>query len=56
MVKNAATAIEFLEDLKTGLQPKFDAELEEFRQLKVKETGDSNASSTSGTGAISPTS
>ncbi|MGA2139088.1 MAG: M3 family metallopeptidase [Verrucomicrobiia bacterium] len=43
MVKNAATAIGFLEDLKTGLQPKFRAELEEFRQLKVKETGDTNA-------------
>ena len=42
MVKNAATAIAFLENLKTGLQPKFDAELEEFRQLKIKETGDAN--------------
>src|ERR1039458_3822516 len=43
MVKNAATAITFLEKLKTGLQPKFDAELEEFRQLKIKETGEANA-------------
>jgi len=43
MVKNAATAIEFLERLKTGLQPKFDAELAEFRQLKIKETGDPKA-------------
>jgi len=43
MVKNAATAIKFLEDLKTGLQPKYTAELEEFRQLKIKETGDPNA-------------
>ena len=43
MVKNAATAITFLENLKTGLQPKYDAELEEFRQLKIKETGDTNA-------------
>ena len=43
MVKNAATAITFLEKLKTGLQPKFDAELEEFRQMKIKETGDANA-------------
>ncbi len=40
MVKNAATAIGFLEQLKTGLQPKFDAELAEFRQLKAKDTGD----------------
>jgi thimet oligopeptidase len=43
MVKDAATAIDFLEKLKTGLQPKFDAELAEFRQLKIKETGDPNA-------------
>jgi thimet oligopeptidase len=43
MVKNAGTALRFLQDLKTGLQPKFDAELEEFRQLKIKETGDPNA-------------
>ena len=43
MVKNAATAITFLENLKTGLQPKYDAELEEFRQLKIKETGDPTA-------------
>jgi thimet oligopeptidase len=43
MVKNAATAIDFLEQLKTGLQPKFDAELAEFRKIKVRETGDTNA-------------
>jgi thimet oligopeptidase len=43
MVKNAATAIDFLERLETGLQPKFDAELEAFRQLKIKETGDPRA-------------
>src|SRR5207249_10477177 len=43
MVKNAATAIDFLEKLKTGLQPKFDAEVAEFRKLKVKETGDPSA-------------
>ena len=43
MVKNGTAAIEFLQSLKTGLQPKFDAELEEFRQLKSKETGDANA-------------
>ncbi len=43
MVKNAATAIDFLGKLEVGLQPKFDAELEEFRQLKIKETGDTNA-------------
>ena len=43
MAGNAATVIDFLEKLKTGLQPKFDAELAEFRQIKVKETGDANA-------------
>jgi thimet oligopeptidase len=43
MVKNANTAIDFEEKLKTGLQPKFDAELNEYRQLKVKDTGDTNA-------------
>lgn len=40
MVKNAHTAIEFLQNLKTGLQPKFDQELAEYRALKVKQTGD----------------
>jgi thimet oligopeptidase len=43
MVKNAATASDFLNKLKTGLQPKFDAEMAEFRALKAKETGDSKA-------------
>jgi len=43
MVKNAATAIDFLQKLKAGLQPKFDAELAEFRRLKIKETGDPGA-------------
>src|SRR5204862_886215 len=43
MVKTGAAAIQFLEKLKAGLQPKFDAELAEFRQLKIKETGDPNA-------------
>src|SRR5437667_10243832 len=40
MVKNAAAATDSLERMKTGSQPKFDAELAEFRQLKDKETGD----------------
>ena len=43
MVKNAATAITFEEKLKNGLQPKFDDELETFRQMKIKDTGDANA-------------
>jgi thimet oligopeptidase len=40
MAGNARTAIDFLEKLNTGLRPKFDEELEEFRRLKVKETGE----------------
>ncbi len=43
MVKNARTAIDFLEQLKTGLQPKFDDELAAFRAIKVQETGDAGA-------------
>ncbi len=43
MVKNAATAMAFEEQLTAGLQPKFNAELEEFRKMKVAETGDANA-------------
>jgi len=43
MAKNAPTAIEFEQKLRDGLQPKFDAELAEFRKLKVAETGDPNA-------------
>ena len=43
MAKTADAAIEFLSQLKTGLQPKFDSELEEFRKIKVKETGDPKA-------------
>jgi thimet oligopeptidase len=43
MVKNAATAINFLEDLEKGLQPKFDKELGEYLQIKINETGDANA-------------
>jgi len=43
MAKNGRTAIEFEEKLRDGLQPKLDAELEEFRKLKAAETGDPNA-------------
>jgi thimet oligopeptidase len=43
MAKTAAQAENFLERLRTGLQPKFDSETAEFRALKVKETGDPNA-------------
>jgi len=43
MARTSARAEDFLEKLKAGLQPKFDAEIAEFRALKVKETGDANA-------------
>jgi thimet oligopeptidase len=43
MAKTGAAALDFLEKLNQGLQPKFDAELKELRALKVKETGDENA-------------
>ena len=43
MAKDAKTALDFEQRLKTGLQPKFDAELAEFRKLKAAETGDANA-------------
>ena len=43
MAGNGQTALDFLNDLKHGLQPKFDAELERYRTLKVEETGDPDA-------------
>ncbi len=43
MAKTAARAQDFLEKLRAGLQPKFDAEIADFRALKIKETGDPNA-------------
>ena len=43
MAGTAATAMDFVDKLKAGLQPKFDAELAEFRRIQVKETGDPNA-------------
>jgi len=43
MAKNGATALEFEQKLKVGLQPKLEAEMKEFRKLKVRETGDANA-------------
>ncbi len=42
MAKNYATAREFLEKFRVGLQPKFDAELREYAALKAKETGEAN--------------
>ena len=43
MAKDGATALEFEKKLRDGLQPKFDAELAEFRKLKAAETGDASA-------------
>lgn len=43
MAKNGAAALEFEKKLRDGLQPKFDAELAEFRALKARETGEANA-------------
>jgi thimet oligopeptidase len=40
MAKTGKTALEFLEKLKAGLQPKFDAEMAELQKLKAQETGD----------------
>ena len=38
MIRTAATAVEFLERLESGLQPKFDAELAEMRARKIRDT------------------
>jgi thimet oligopeptidase len=43
MARTAEAAMDFEQKLKVGLQPKFDAELAEYRALKIKETGDANA-------------
>ena len=39
MARTAAAAIEFVDRLSTGLQPKFDAELAAFQAIKARETG-----------------
>ncbi|MCA1657708.1 MAG: Zn-dependent oligopeptidase, partial [Verrucomicrobiaceae bacterium] len=43
MAKSAAGAEKYINDLITGSQPKFDAEIEELRKLKVAETKDPKA-------------
>jgi thimet oligopeptidase len=43
MVKYGTAAIDFLQDLKKGLEPKFAAEVEEFRKIKARETRDPEA-------------
>jgi thimet oligopeptidase len=43
MAKTAATAIDFEQRLKAGLQPRFDAEKLEFQKIKAETTGNPNA-------------
>lgn len=43
MAKTGTNALKFENDLIAGLQPKFSAELETLRQLKVKQTGQADA-------------
>ncbi len=43
MAGNSATAIQFLRDLKEGLESKFQAELESYRLIKAEETQDPQA-------------
>jgi thimet oligopeptidase len=43
MAKTADRATAFLEDLRKGLDPKFQAELAEFRRMKVRDTADPGA-------------
>jgi thimet oligopeptidase len=43
MAKSAANAQTFIDNLVTGIQSKFDAELHELQQMKAADTGDRNA-------------
>lgn len=43
MAGTATNAIAFCENLRAGLQPKFDAELREFAKMKARDTGDPTA-------------
>ena len=43
MAKNGQTALDFEQRLTKGLQPRFDAEREQFRQMKIRDTGNANA-------------
>ena len=43
MAKTDATAKKYIDDLVTGIQPKFDSEVAELQKLKVAETNDPNA-------------
>lgn len=43
MAKTGARAMKFVKELKEGLEPKFQAELNAFREVKVKQTGNAQA-------------
>lgn len=43
MARTASRAVEFLEDLKKGLAPKFQAELAGYRAMKARDTGEEDA-------------
>ena len=43
MAKTGAIAKKYIDDLVTGIQPKFDSEVAELQKLKVAETNDPNA-------------
>jgi thimet oligopeptidase len=43
MAKNARTATSFLENLKRGLNPKFQAELKQFQEMKARDTSNPDA-------------
>jgi thimet oligopeptidase len=43
MAKTAANAQAYIDNLATGIQPKFDAELRELQQMKAADRNDSNA-------------
>ncbi len=43
MAKNRQTAVDFLENMAVGLEPKFQEELDVLRQLKLEDTGNPDA-------------
>jgi len=47
--EDGKTARDFLEKLTPGLQPKFDAEIAEFKKMKAQETAESDPKSICGT-------
>ncbi len=43
MARNSATVMSFLENLESGLKPKFEAEIAAFQSFKAKDTGNAKA-------------